>query len=193
MNYIVTKNPTFFEAIGQYNYCTFEEMGEMLTKGIAVDTETTGLNAQDDKIFAVQIGTGKDNFLMDLQEYRDKKKQQGLGTVLPYLEGRHLVFHNGLFDLGFPGRIQSCTLKIAYVKSETRRLIWGILVAAIQNHRQHLVTVEQPIRQEQHVVFGIGEVTRAGDAEALSEAAFTLVCKRLVFPMHVENDNIRVL
>lgn len=121
MNYIVTKNPTFFEAIGQYNYCTFEEMGEMLTKGIAVDTETTGLNAQDDKIFAVQIGTGKDNFLMDLQEYKDKKKQQGLGTVLPYLEGRHLVFHNGLFDLGF-------LMKGGFVPDES--LIWDTMLAS---------------------------------------------------------------
>lgn len=121
MNYIVTKNRPFFEAIGWYQYCTLQDMGGMLTKGIAVDSETTGLNAHHDKVFAVQIGTGKDNFLIDLQEYQDKKKEQYLKEVFPYLEGKHLVFHNGLFDLGF-------LMKGGFVPDET--LIWDTMIAS---------------------------------------------------------------
>ena len=107
-NYIVTRNQPFFEKIGNYNYCSLEQMGTMLTPGIAVDSETTGLSALTDKIFAVQIGTGKDNFLVDLQDYSTTiafKEYQGItqtiDEVLPYLYNRYLVFHNCLFDLGF--------------------------------------------------------------------------------------------
>jgi hypothetical protein len=40
MNYIVCKNKTPFEAIGEYNYCTLEDM--VLHETIACDSETTG-------------------------------------------------------------------------------------------------------------------------------------------------------
>jgi ribonuclease D len=107
-NYIVTRNQPFFEKIGNYNYCSLEQMGTMLTPGIAVDSETTGLSALTDKIFAVQIGTGKDSFLVDLQDYSTTiafKEYQGItqtiDEVFPYLENRYLVFHNALFDIAF--------------------------------------------------------------------------------------------
>lgn len=108
MNYIVSRNRDFFSKIGDYNYCTIGEMAEKLTAGLAVDTETTGLNCRVDKMFAMQLGTGEDNFLIDLQDYSGSIKfkeyengTQSITEVLPLLQGRHLVFHNAMFDLGF--------------------------------------------------------------------------------------------
>lgn len=108
MNYIVTKNRTFFEKIGQYNYCSLQEMGVALPSGVAIDSETTGLFPLLDDLFAVQLGTGRDNFLIDLQEYQGLPSYKGrvelnqtFAEVIPYLKDRHLVFHNSMFDIGF--------------------------------------------------------------------------------------------
>jgi hypothetical protein len=40
MNYIVCKNKEQFESIGDYNYCSLEDM--ILPDVIACDSETTG-------------------------------------------------------------------------------------------------------------------------------------------------------
>lgn len=110
MNYIVTKNPEFFQKIDKYNYLSLEEAWEKLKniKKLAVDTETTGLNCRMDKVFAVQVGTGQDNFLFDLQDYSTTirfKEFEGititLAEVIPFLKDKHLVFHNAMFDMGF--------------------------------------------------------------------------------------------
>lgn len=110
MNYIVTRNPDFFRKIGEYHYCSLSELQQKLegVKGVSIDSETTGLRALDDKIFAVQIGTGRDNFVIDLQDYSSTiafKEFEGItqtiDEVLPLLYNRGLVFHNAMFDLGF--------------------------------------------------------------------------------------------
>lgn len=96
MNYIITKNKKFFERIGKYNYCNLEDM--KLTGIIAVDTETTALNPRHGDIFSIQIGTGKDNYLIDCQVHNNGYKVE---DVIPYLEDRKLVGHNFTFDLTF--------------------------------------------------------------------------------------------
>lgn len=95
MNYIVCKHKEQFEKIGEYNYCSLEEM--VLPHTISIDTEDTGLIARRDDIFCIQIGTGMGrNYLVVC--YNDNYTPQ---EVFSYLEGKILVFHNALFDLGF--------------------------------------------------------------------------------------------
>ena len=53
MNYIVTKNPHFFKQIGDYSYCSLEDL--KLTPTVAVDSETTGLDWKIDEMFCLQI------------------------------------------------------------------------------------------------------------------------------------------
>lgn len=95
-NYIITNNKSFFEKIGKYKYCNLEDM--KLTDVIAVDTETTALNPREGDIFSIQIGTGKDNYLIDCQKHNNGIKVE---EVIPYLEDRKLVLHNACFDLTF--------------------------------------------------------------------------------------------
>lgn len=33
---------------------------------------------------------------------------------------------------------------------------WSVLIAAIQDHRQHLVTVQEPVGKKERVIFWIG-------------------------------------
>ncbi len=49
-------------------------------------------------MFAIQIGTGKDNYLVDMQTHNDGIKFE---KVIPFIEGKTMVFHNATFDLGF--------------------------------------------------------------------------------------------
>lgn len=101
-NYIITKNPDFFKKIGNYNFCDLKDMD--LPDKISFDKETTGLKARKDKVFSIQIGTGKDNYLIDLQEYDTplvKGKQIYYEEVAPYFKDKVLVGHNISFDLGF--------------------------------------------------------------------------------------------
>lgn len=101
MNYIITKHPEFFTKIlsvsislGQIGFCNLEDM--VLPHEIAIDTETTGLEARNCEIFCTQIGTGKDNYIIHM--YDDNYVFQDL---VPYIDGKILVGHNILFDLGF--------------------------------------------------------------------------------------------
>jgi len=94
MNYIITKHPKFFDKIGQYNFCSLEDM--VLKKILALDTETTGLIAKDCDIFCVQIGTGRNNYLIHM--YDDNYE---FSDLAPYLHDKILILHNALFDLGF--------------------------------------------------------------------------------------------
>lgn len=96
MNYIITNNKDFFKKIGSYNYCRLEDM--VLPKTIAVDTETTSLYPRKGHMFSVQIGTGKDNYIIDLQQLGGEIK---FDEVKPYLTGRRLVGHNLTFDIGW--------------------------------------------------------------------------------------------
>jgi DNA polymerase I-like protein with 3'-5' exonuclease and polymerase domains len=96
MNYIITNNRDFFEKIGQYNYCRLEDM--VLPNLIAVDTETTSTKPHKGHMFALQIGTGKDNYLIDMQQLGGEITFK---QVQPYLEGKDKVFHNSSFDIGW--------------------------------------------------------------------------------------------
>ena len=96
MNYIITNNRSFFEKIGNYNYCSLEDM--VLPDIIAVDTETTSLNPWYGHMFSVQIGTGKDNYIIDLQQLGNELI---FDDLKPYLQGKALLFHNASFDLGW--------------------------------------------------------------------------------------------
>ena len=95
-NYIITNNKAFFEKIGDYMYCDLEDM--VLPQAIAVDTETTGLFAKECRMFAIQIGTGENNYLIDMQSHNNGIDFQ---QVIPYLEGKTMIYHNSSFDLGF--------------------------------------------------------------------------------------------
>lgn len=92
MNYIITKNIETFKSIGEYNYCNLEDM--ILTKIIALDGETTSLKTFKGELFCIQIGTGENNYLIDLETIN-------IQDVIPYLEGKILVGHNIKFDLGW--------------------------------------------------------------------------------------------
>ena len=92
MNYIVTNRKDYFKRIGEYNYCSLEEV--ILPSKIAVDTETTSIKPHKGEMFAIQVGTGSDNYLFDLESI-------SINDVIPLLENRVLVFHNAKFDLGW--------------------------------------------------------------------------------------------
>jgi len=94
MNYIVAREREPFQKLGDYNYCTLEEM--ILPDILAFDTETTGLQAIHHDLFCCQIGTGKNNYLVVMYNNNYKFEE-----VIPYLEGKILIGHNILFDLGF--------------------------------------------------------------------------------------------
>lgn len=94
MDYIITKTPQFFEKIGQYNYCQLKDM--ILPETVAIDLETTELKPILGDIFAIQIGTGVNNYLIHC--YDENYVPQ---DVYPYLKDKLLIGHNITFDLGF--------------------------------------------------------------------------------------------
>lgn len=98
MNYIITKNKWFFDKIGEYNFCNLETL-KSLPDRIAFDTETTSLFPRLGKLFCIQIGTGEDNFIIDLQQLGETFFTPE--DVFPYLENKCLVGHNLTFDLGW--------------------------------------------------------------------------------------------
>jgi len=134
MNYIITKHPEFFTKIlsvsiklGQVDFCGLEDM--ILPDKIAIDTETTGLEARKQEIFCTQIGTGENNYIIHM--YDDNYTFQDL---VPYITGKVLVGHNILFDLGFfykydfwPKEVRDTMLasKILYNGDPTERHDFG--------------------------------------------------------------------
>ena len=94
MNYIVCKNKIPFEAIGEYNYCTLEDM--VLPEIISCDSETTGLQPRNCDMFCFQIGTGDNNYIIVM--YNDNYE---FSDLVPYIEDKTMIFHNALFDVGF--------------------------------------------------------------------------------------------
>lgn len=101
-NFIITKNPKYFSKIGNYNFCNLEDM--KLQETIAIDLETTGLSSFKDSIFSVQIGTGKNNYLIDLQTYSTglfTAEELKFEDVIPFIKNKILVGHNIKFDMSF--------------------------------------------------------------------------------------------
>ena len=94
MNYIITKNRSYFEKIGEYNYCSLKDM--ILGDVISLDTETTGLQPRNYDIFCVQLGTGDNNYIIVMYN-----EDYEFNDVVPYITGKTLIGHNILFDLGF--------------------------------------------------------------------------------------------
>jgi len=96
MNYIITKNIKHYQKIGEYNYCKLEDM--ILPDLLAVDSETTGIQSRHNDMFCLQIGTGENNYIIDFYTSEDAYTFK---DVIPYLENKELIFHNGTFDLQF--------------------------------------------------------------------------------------------
>lgn len=94
MNYIVTKDRSYFTKIGEYEYCNLEDM--ILPDIIAIDTETSSLRPILGDIFAIQIGTGENNYLIQCYDNNYHPKD-----VFPYLKDKILIGQNLNFDLGF--------------------------------------------------------------------------------------------
>jgi DNA polymerase-1 len=122
MNYIICKDRSQFEKIGSYNYCDLEDM--VLPDTISLDTETTGLHPRNCDIFCVQIGTGENNYIIvmynDNYEFKD---------VVPYIEGKTLIGHNILFDLGFMYKYGFYPEKVLDTMLATRILYNGAVEA----------------------------------------------------------------
>lgn len=93
-NYIITRNKEWFSSIGTYNFCNLEDM--VLPDTIAYDSETNNLKPILGDIFAMQIGTSKDNYLIHCYDNNYTPED-----VIPYLKDKTLVGQNLTFDLGF--------------------------------------------------------------------------------------------
>ena len=85
MNYIITKHPEFFDKIGQYNFCSLEQLST-LPDEIAFDSETTGLFAGEEDMFCCQIGDRTNNYIVHM--YDDNYT---FYDVIPYLRGKTFV------------------------------------------------------------------------------------------------------
>jgi DNA polymerase-1 len=95
-DYIITKNREYFEKVGDYNYCSLEEI--LLPEIISIDSETTGLDSRHHDMFCLQVGSGVNNYIIDFYTSDDHYTFQ---DVIPYLDGKILVGQNITFDLGF--------------------------------------------------------------------------------------------
>lgn len=98
MNYIITKNKWWFEKIGEYNFCDLDKLKD-LPDTIGFDTETTSLFPRKGHVFSIQIGTGEDNYIIDLQHIGEDRYK--FEDVIPYIKDKGLVGHNMAFDLGW--------------------------------------------------------------------------------------------
>lgn len=98
MNYIITRNKDKFDTFG-YAFCTLEEM--VLPDRIAVDTETDSLTPeiQEHDMFCCQIGTGKNNYVIDLENWGVGRDRILFKEIVPFIQDKTLVFHNADFDL----------------------------------------------------------------------------------------------
>ena len=122
MNYIICKDRSQFEKIGSYNYCELEDM--ILPGTISFDSETTGLTPRNCDIFCVQIGTGTDNYIIVM--YNDNYE---FADLVPYIQGKTLIGHNILFDLGFMYKYGFYPEKVLDTMIATRILYNGAVEA----------------------------------------------------------------
>lgn len=99
MNYIITTNKHSFIDLGYTNFCELKDI--KLPETIAIDTETTGLDPKVDQIFCVQIGTGENNYIIDLQHNIYSTGLITFKDLIPYIKGKTIVGHNISFDMKF--------------------------------------------------------------------------------------------
>src|SRR5207245_10486998 len=83
---------------------------------------------------------------------------------------------------------------------KSRCLVGRVLVAAVQNHREHLFPVQEPVWQEQCVLRWLVEIARACDLKRGGNRGWYCavlrdewVRERGILPVHVEHDDVRVL
>lgn len=96
-NYIICKehSKNKFIKLGFNLFCELEDM--VLHDQIAFDFETDGLYPRKNDEFCCQIGNGVDsNYIIVLYE-----NNYEFNDVIPYIQGKTLIGHNILFDLGF--------------------------------------------------------------------------------------------
>jgi DNA polymerase I-like protein with 3'-5' exonuclease and polymerase domains len=100
MNYIITNRPEYFKKIGNYNYCSISDV--KLGDRVAVDTETTGLQCfhtgagfKGAELFAIQYGTGENNYLFDLDSGISIKE------VFSLIKDKTIILQNAIFDIRF--------------------------------------------------------------------------------------------
>ena len=99
-NYIITKHPEFFKKIipesfkDSIMFCKLENM--VLPEVLAIDSETLGLKPILHDIFAIQIGTGVNNYLIHCYDNNYTPEE-----LFPYLINKTLIGQNLTFDLGF--------------------------------------------------------------------------------------------
>lgn len=133
VNYIITKNPDYFRKIGSYNFCELSDME--LPDKIAIDTETTGLTPRNCEIFCVQIGTGKDNYIIHMYDYNYQ-----FSDLVPFINGKVLVGHNITFDLGFMYKYNFWPKEVRDTMVATKVLYNGQLEKVTSNdgHEAHI-------------------------------------------------------
>lgn len=90
--YIVTNRKEYFEEIGNYLYKNIEDI--KLPRKIAYDSETTDLKPHKGELFAMQLASKSNSYLLDLETLN-------INQVLRLLEDKILVGHNIKFDLGW--------------------------------------------------------------------------------------------
>jgi len=98
MNYIITNRKKYFDRIDKYYFNSFEEFQKDIKdkEKLAYDSETTGLSFLKNKIFAIQIGTGVNNYLFDIEGL-----DFPIELIFEKIKDKTLILHNALFDLTF--------------------------------------------------------------------------------------------
>ena len=93
---LVTLREEHFREIGWEDYATAEECVEYFKdhKRIQVDSETNGLGFMFSKMWCIQIGDKKTQFVIDTETVP-------IMWFQPLLTEKILIFHNALFDLVF--------------------------------------------------------------------------------------------
>ena len=96
--------------------------------------------------------------------------------------------------------LQGRVLKLPHMSCKSRCLVGRVLIAAVQDHREHLFPVQEPVRQEERVFRWLGEITWTCDLERGGNrdrycAVLTVGRgrERGVLAVHVEHDDVRVL
>lgn len=94
MIYLVSTNPelSFWDNTCDLDYvCNYFKDHAV----VGLDTETSGLSFMFSKLWTVQLGDSKNQFVIDYETLEDKKK------LVSLLESKELIIHNAAFDIPF--------------------------------------------------------------------------------------------